>query len=79
MDGEWVDEDYEMGSEMEESGEGMEEEVEKEAEELKKGDVEVPEGWKEWRSEKSARMGRFVDESEDLEMDLEKKRRVKKR
>ena len=56
-----------MGSELEESGEGTEEEeeLEKEVEDLKKGDVEVPEGWKEWRSEKSARMGRFVDESED--------------
>ena len=54
MDREWVDEDYEMGSESEESREGSEseEEIEKEIAELRKGDVEVPEGWKEWRSEK---------------------------
>ena len=56
-----------MGSESEESGEGLEEE--KEIEELRKGDVEVPRDWQEWRLEKSKRMGVFVDELEDSEMD----------
>ena len=45
-----------------------EEEITKEAEELKKGDVEVLEDWKEWRSEKSIRMGVYIDKLEDSEM-----------
>ena len=69
MDGDWVDDEWEMKSEEEKSGEGSEEDggLGEEVEELvKSGDVEVLMGWRVTRSSRTLRRF-FVEGSEELE------------
>ena len=71
MDGDWVDEEWESGSESEKSEEGSEEDggLVEEVEELEeRGDVEVPVGWRVTRSSRTLRRF-FIEGSEELEED----------
>jgi hypothetical protein len=67
-----LDEDWEMESETEESEGGSEEgeEARKELKSLRKmGEIEVGEGWKAKRTQKSLKMGKFADNSGISESD----------